>query len=234
MNSRNNFADRLLTIRNHLRMNQDDFAKKIRISQGYLAKVENGTHIFSRKVINRIANEFEVSVAWLETGEGQAPFMQKRELEEGDNKGYPGIQMGRESEYFLIPLYPQKSGEGNISEKGLYVKIMPLKSWVQNALQVNPDNLSMLLVEGESMSPTFHPGDILIIDQSRGKDHLEEGFYLIILNGGSPLLKRLQPMLGGKIKIISDNPRYESMTVSLEESDEIRIVGRIIWQARRI
>jgi phage repressor protein C with HTH and peptisase S24 domain len=215
-------------------MNQEDFAKKIRISQGYLAKVENGTNIFSRKVINRIANEFGVSVVWLETGEGQAPFMQKREPGEGDDKGYPGDQMIRESDYFLIPPYPQKSGEGMISEKGLYVKIMPLKSWVQNALQVNPDNLSMLLVEGESMSPTFNPGDILIIDQSRGKENLEEGFYLIILNGSSPLLKRLQPMLEGKIRIISDNPRYESMIISPEEAEEIRIMGKIIWQARRI
>jgi phage repressor protein C with HTH and peptisase S24 domain len=211
-------------------MSQEAFAKKIRISQGYLAKVENGTHIFSRKVINRIANEFGVNVVWLETGEGQAPFMQGREL---DDKGYAGVQMDRESEYFLIPLYPQKSGEENISEKGLYVKIMPLKSWAQNALQVNPDNLSMMLVEGESMSPTFNPGDILIVDQSRGKESLEEGFYLIILNGSSPLLKRLQPMLEGKLRIISDNPRYESMTVSPEEAAEIRIVGKIIWQARR-
>ena len=238
MNIGNNFEDRILTLRNHLKMSQEAFAKKIRISQGYLAKVENGTHIFSRKVINRIVNEFGVSVVWLETGEGQAPFVQKKKLGEGvdrsDDKGSQGVQMDTEADYFLIPLYPQKSGESNISEKGLYVKIMPLKSWVQNALQVNPDNLSMLLVEGESMSPTFNPGDILIIDRSRGKENLEEGFYLITLNGSSPLLKRLQPMLGGKIKIISDNPRYESMTVSLEESEEIRILGRIIWQARRV
>ena len=214
-----------------MKINQDIFAKRIGVSQGYMAKVENGAHIFSRKVINRMANEFGVSVSWLETGEGQAPFMHDAG---GDDNKYSSVQVGMESDYFLIPLYPHKSGEGTCSEKGLHVKIMPLKSWVQNALQANPDNLSMLLVEGESMSPTFNPGDILIIDQSRGKENLEEGFYLITLNGSGPLLKRLQPMLGGRIKIISDNTRFESMTVSLEESEEIRILGRIIWQARRI
>ncbi len=74
----NNFADRILTVRNHLKMNQEAFSQKLGVSQGYLAKVENGMNVFSRKVINRIANEFGISVAWLETGEGKAPFVQKK------------------------------------------------------------------------------------------------------------------------------------------------------------
>ena len=90
-----------------------------------MAKVENGAHIFSRKVINRIANEFGVSAVWLETGEGQAPFMHNAG---GDENKYSNVHIGKESDYFLIPLYPQKSGEGMVSEKGLHVKIMPLKS----------------------------------------------------------------------------------------------------------
>jgi len=214
-------------------MNQENFAKRLGISQAHLAKVENGKNNFSRKVINRVANEFGVSIAWLETGEGKAPFVQKKGLG-GEDQGSSSIQRSGELDYFLIPPYPQQSGEEKIVEGDLYVKIMPLKSWVRNALQIDPDHLSMLLMEGESMSPTLNPGDILVVDQSRGKESLEEGIYLITLNGSGPLLKRLQPLLQGKIKIISDNPRYESITVSLEESAEIKILGRIIWQTRRV
>jgi len=233
MHNYHNFADRILTVRNHLKMNQDSFAQKLGVSQGYLAKVENGANIFSRKVINRIANEFGISVAWLETGEGKAPFVQRKDLGGGGTE-HKESKGSEEMDYFLIPPYPQKSGERKLIEQELYVKIMPLKSWVENTLRVDPDNLSMLLVDKDSMSPTLNPGDILILDQSRGKENLDEGFYMIAINKSGPLLKRLQPLPAGKIKIISDNPRYESITVSLEESDEIRILGRIIFHARRV
>jgi phage repressor protein C with HTH and peptisase S24 domain len=229
----NNFAQRILTVRNYAKFSQDTFAKRIGVSQGHLARVETGTNNFSRKVINRIANEFGVSVAWLETGEGKAPFVQRKESEEGEER-YVDVRRSEEMDYFLIPPYPQRSGESKLIEKDLYVKIMPLKSWVENTLHLDPDNLSLLRVEGESMSPTLNPGDMLIVDQGRGKDSLDEGIYLITLSGTGPLLKRLQPLPAGKIRIISDNPRYESVTVSLEESAEITILGRIIWQARRV
>ena len=173
-------------------MNQEIFAKRLGISQAHLAKVESGKNNFSRKVINRIANEFGVSVAWLETGEGKAPFVQRKEFEEGGER-YVDVRRNEEMDYFLIPPYPQRSGESKLIEKDLYVKIMPLKSWVENTLRLDPNNLSLLLVEGESMSPTFNPGDILILDQSRGKENLEEGIYLITLNGSGPLLKRQGP-----------------------------------------
>jgi phage repressor protein C with HTH and peptisase S24 domain len=228
----NNLANRILTLRNYCKMNQDIFSKKLGISQAHLAKVENGKNNFSRKVINRIANEFGVSIAWLETGEGRAPFVQKMGWGEGEQASSSEKRSG-ELDYFLIPPYPQQSGEEKVVEGDLYVKIMPLKSWVEQVLQLDPDHLSMMIVEGESMSPTMNPGDILILDQSRGKENLQDGIYLITMNGSGPLLKRIQPLLGGKIKIISDNPRYDSITVSLEESSEIKILGRVIFHTRR-
>ncbi len=65
------FFERIITLRNHLNLTGEEFSRRIKVSPGYLSKVESGKNTFSRKVVNRIMTEFGANRVWLEVGEGQ-------------------------------------------------------------------------------------------------------------------------------------------------------------------
>jgi phage repressor protein C with HTH and peptisase S24 domain len=57
-----------------------------------------------------------------------------------------------------------------------------------------------------------------------------EGIYMLKMEG-VPLVKRLQILPGGVVKVVSDNPAYETFTVRLSDINgrDIAILGRVVW-----
>jgi len=54
-------------------MTQEEFAKRIGISQNYLSNMERGKVEIGAQILLRISQEFAKSVEWLLTGEGEQP-----------------------------------------------------------------------------------------------------------------------------------------------------------------
>jgi hypothetical protein len=93
-----------------------------------------------------------------------------------------------------------------------------------------PENIKMLRVQGDSMTPTISEGDFVWVDTSNnyiGSD----GIYLIRMATGLAV-KRLQAGLSN-IVIKSDNPTYSDITA---EVGEVKIVGKVvhILNSRRV
>jgi len=62
---------RIKRIRNILNISQNEFAKRLGISQSTLAMIEVNKRNFSDKHIKLICSEFNVNERWLRTGEGE-------------------------------------------------------------------------------------------------------------------------------------------------------------------
>lgn len=103
------------------------------------------------------------------------------------------------------------------------------RSWLERELNARPDDLCLVSVDDDSMTPTLRPGDTILLDR-RANTPGREGIYIIRMNGVS-LIKRLQLLPGGQAKISSDNPAYETFTVALDEFTEkgVSILGRVVW-----
>jgi phage repressor protein C with HTH and peptisase S24 domain len=101
--------------------------------------------------------------------------------------------------------------------------------WIRQALHMAPDNLRLIHVEGDSMEPDLRAGDIVLIDHTDTTAR-REGIYVISMDGAL-LLKQLQRLPGGLVKLISRNQAYESFTVpaaKLGGHGDISIVGRVV------
>lgn len=81
------------------------------------------------------------------------------------------------------------------------------------------------------MSPTINDGDLILLDTREAQQ--TEGIYAINLAGGL-LVKRLRLRLSGAVEVISDNERYGTETISGDQLAQLHIVGRVVWQGRRI
>lgn len=73
--------ERIAFVRKTLKMNQDDFAKKIGLTKNYISLVETGGRVPSERTILDICREFNVNEYWLRTGDGEM-FRKKSRSEE--------------------------------------------------------------------------------------------------------------------------------------------------------
>lgn len=64
-------VDRIISLREALKVNQEDFAKKIGVSRNFISLVETRKRNLSDRTITDICREYNVNEAWLRTGEGE-------------------------------------------------------------------------------------------------------------------------------------------------------------------
>ncbi|MYL98020.1 transcriptional regulator [Novosphingobium sp. FGD1] len=95
--------------------------------------------------------------------------------------------------------------------------------WLR-AMGLQPDQLSTIVVSGDSMEPTLRHGDEILVDRkARG---MRDGIHVIRL-GDSLLVKRLDTGRPGKIVLISDNPAYPAVECAVRE---VELIGRVVWK----
>ena len=61
-----------------------------------------------------------------------------------------------------------------------------------------------------------------------------DGIYVLRMDGAL-LVKRLQRLPGGIIKVGSDNPLYDPFEIDLSKiGDTVSVIGRVVWTGRRL
>ena len=103
--------------------------------------------------------------------------------------------------------------------------------WLR-ALGANPNRLSMIRVQGESMLPTLSDGDEILVDQSDAADRIRDGIYVLRVDD-TLIVKRLamNPATRG-FQIRSDNPDFPGWSDCAP--DQVNIIGRVVWAGRKL
>ena len=107
------------------------------------------------------------------------------------------------------------------------------RRWLRS-LGLAPENLSIIAVQGVSMSPTLNNGDTIMVDRGDGAERLRDGIYVLRLDDAL-MVKRVSLAPGRGLNVLtvsSDNPHYPSW----ENVDRslVDIVGRVVWSSRLI
>ena len=85
-----------------------------------------------------------------------------------------------------------------------------------------------LEIEGDSMEPDYLDGDTIYIRQ---QPDVHDGGVAVVLVDDSATLKRVYHLRDG-LQLVSNNPKYPPMRVSLDEHDAIRILGIVVGYTR--
>lgn len=94
-----------------------------------------------------------------------------------------------------------------------------------------PGRLSLIRVEGDSMTPTLSDGDEILVDREDSGGRLRDGIYVMRIEGAL-VVKRLSLGPGGRVSVRSDNDAYPGWPEV--EPGAIDIVGRAVWVGRRL
>ena len=87
----------------------------------------------------------------------------------------------------------------------------------------DPELLLMVTVAGDSMSPTLNKGDVVLVDRAQAMVP-EDALYVVRIQDAL-LVRRVQRLPGGKVRVTSDNQAYGAFEMSLENSAQDAEVG---------
>lgn len=228
-------TERIEEVRRHLGISKLAFCERIGFSYSNYSQI-TGTRGSKPNVelVHDVIRHTGVNPMWLLTGEG-AMYADESAAEAATRRRLPQIMQQLDQRYVLLPLYgiQGSAGTGRLVEGEEVEDHLAFKrEWITRELRARPEQLLLIYVHGESMVPTLNPGDVILMeryDQSRVSD----GIYAIRM-GNALLVKRLQFLPNGEMLVTSDNPAYKPFQVKLHDgSEDIQIIGRVVWAGRR-
>ena len=106
------------------------------------------------------------------------------------------------------------------------------RRWLKALTGASADHLSIIRVEGDSMTPTLNDGDDILIDRRDAGEPIHDGIYVLRVDERL-LVKRLavHPM-GRHVTVQSDNPAYPDWPDC--GIDDVHCIGRVIWAGRKV
>lgn len=103
------------------------------------------------------------------------------------------------------------------------------KNWLQSKGQ--PNQMVLMDVFGNSMSPEIKDGDTVLVDQSQ-KGILAGAIYAVGIED-TIMVKRIEKH-PQKLVLLSDNKEYAPIYLSDEQLDRVRIIGKVLWICREL
>jgi phage repressor protein C with HTH and peptisase S24 domain len=214
------FGKRLKLIRGD--QPQKEFAKQLGVHPNTIGRWERDEQSPDQRDLCNILLKFQgINPEWLLTGEGP---MYKEEADQHWNQ-----PKADDSSFDLIPMVEAELSAGggafvnSEDVKGLYAF---RKEWVRR-VATGPKDMVLMRVNGDSMYPTIHDGDTVMIDTCR-KKVVELGIFALRYDH-TVMIKRLSFRPGGKIQIISDNLAYQAYEADMQD---IHIIGQVIFFSR--
>jgi phage repressor protein C with HTH and peptisase S24 domain len=104
--------------------------------------------------------------------------------------------------------------------------------WLRQLTGAVHANLTLIRVEGDSMAPTLHDGDDILVDQGDRETRLRDGIYVIRIDDALVVKRLALHPITLKITVQSDNPAYADWPDC--NPDDLGCIGRVIWTGRRI
>ena len=184
---------------------QNAFAAFLGITPQFLGQILGGGRFGSRKLV-QFAKRLNVPIGYLLGLEKLPDFFK-------DYLSVPVVEGG-------IAANPAGQISGEAIEFFLWIHRSQIKG-LNNLVAVH------LALDADSMEPTLHPGDLVVIDRD-DRELTPRGLYAVRLPDlESCAVKRVQPVPDQQlVLLLSDNPQYLPQPVPWHEQ---LVIGRVVW-----
>ncbi|HHW7518437.1 TPA: XRE family transcriptional regulator [Mannheimia haemolytica] len=213
-------ATRLNDLLKAKNLSMNALAKKAKVSQPAISDIVKGKTYSSTKIFE-IADALDVDVNWLKTGKGEAPNFANFEEKSTASENKESIRVSLLNAEAVAGYGVEAS---HVVEEVSAVEYT-LDHFRQLFHSTNAQNIRLINVKGDSMYPTLESGDLIFVDVSI--NHYDgDGVYVFTFDG-TLFVKRLQKV---KYDLVasSDNPAYESWSLTKEEQKNVYIHGKVM------
>ncbi len=193
---------------------QSELANELGINRSGITHARNNNKIPDKWILKLYRN-FGFNPEWVETGVGKV-FMHTESSNDVDFKHVPKVAARL------------SAGTGSFESEEDITDFLSFQTrWLSNKGSAN--DMVAMEVFGQSMEPVIREGDTVLIDQSQ-KNILAGAIYAVGVED-TILIKRLEKH-PNKLVLCSDNKDYQPIYLERDETDKVRIIGKVIWSCR--
>ncbi len=234
MKSKLIFKDVIKRLKSELNITQDNvIAEVLGMTPGAFHARKKADSLPIEEIL-LLSNQKNINLNWLLWGSHQVSNAQKIDESSNNLRYIDSFAVTNLTEFSLIPFYDVEASAGHgalVDQEHKLCEMAFRKDWLRlKGLEVA--HCALIKARGDSMEPTLHDGDLLLIDTRF--DAIKDDSIYILQADSHLIVKRVQLSLDGSLDIISDNPRYDKQTISAEETKEIKVIGRLRWYGHEI
>lgn len=219
-------GERIRLVREQRGLSRKAFGAAIGVTEAKVQAIEVGRQRIDHEVLVSLSRSLGVDANWLLLGDTTST-----------EAGLPNAGLARPDDAQFVPvtrfaveasaghgsLVQDETGSGTYAYNKVFLDRRGLKS----------DNLAVIGVKGDSMSPDLNDGDLILIDRAETEpDALREGAIYVVQYDNGLFVKRIQRAPGQRLLLASANPTYAPIIVEGEDLDGVKIIGRVVNSTR--
>jgi hypothetical protein len=104
------------------------------------------------------------------------------------------------------------------------------ESWLRT-MGVDPAQVTLIKVQGDSMQPTLNDGDDIMVDKSAALRAVKNGVHVLRMDDVL-MVKRVMTGKKGVLSVLSDNPASPQWPDV--NAAKLTIIGRVVWVGRKL
>lgn len=235
-------GNRLKAAREDAALSRNRVAESVDVGTTTLQQWETGGREASIETIGKLAELYGVTPEHLIFGSGMERSIgaisrrYMHHIGKYSDKGSAGQSEDNEfgqlaDEYEYVPAYDVEvsAGAGSVclgeSEATKYLAFR--KHWL-TARGLNVKSLAAMFTKGDSMTPTIPESAVVVINRDQSTP-LDGKVYVIRIDDRH-FVKRIQWLIGGGLRLISDNKFYDPLDITKAdmEATNIEICGQVI------
>ncbi|PIE67843.1 MAG: transcriptional regulator [Deltaproteobacteria bacterium] len=193
-----------------------ELAKLLNVNRSSITQARKKDSIPANWLLALVRNH-GLNPDWLEGGEGP------QWLKPGDRS---------ESGFFPVPKVQARlcAGAGSFEIGAQIDEHYSFQSaWLHR--KGSKDQMVLMDVFGNSMSPEIKDGDTVLIDQSQTR--IYAGTVYAVGVEDTIMVKRIEKH-PRKLVLLSDNKEYAPIYLADDEMDRVRIIGKVLWICREM
>lgn len=219
------FSIKIRHIRDTSGLSRRAFGELLGVPEGKIQKIEGGDQRADHEFLSTLGKSTGVDVNWLLNEEDKELRAQFPKAEEAKPASHPAPSP--EGDFVHVPRYDVTVSAGNgshPSDESVVGHYAFSRRWLTRR-NLNPCNLAVVRVTGDSMEPKLTNNDLAVID-TKATD-LKDGVTYVFRLGEDLLIKRLQILPNRHVNLCSHNPEYSPIQVDLT-SGELASIGRVV------
>lgn len=225
--NRQEIGNRLKNAREDCAYSRNRVAAEVGIGTTTLQQWETGTREASIETIGKLAELYSVTPQYLIFGDTAA---QPHQVSAPQATCSIDTDTPND-EYAYIPAYDVEVSAGNgsvcLGEATATKHLAFRRQWL-TARGLREESLAALFTKGDSMTPTIPESAVVVIN----RDHTVpmDGKVYVIRIDDRHFIKRTQWLIGGGLRLISDNKLYDPLDITKADmaANNIEICGKVI------
>lgn len=233
--------DRFKQAREAANLTQDELGELVGVSQVSVFKIENGRTKEPRK-INDFARALGVHVDWLLHGDDRSSLINETGANYNEAKKASNVSQFIEldpwdsktplnEDEVEVPFYMEVELSAGIGSVIQLETSGPKLRFSKSSLRkhgIDYNAAACVKVSGNSMEPVIPDGATVGIDTANTT--IKDGDMYAIDWAGALFVKTLTRRPGGGLRIRSFNmDEYPDENLTLEEAQQVRVIGRVFW-----